>query len=52
MNDNIILTKELYDELSEMAAKYLALLQAGVEEWRGYDDAMTFFNPLTYKEEE
>lgn len=50
-DETVTISKDLYDEISEMASRYLALTRYGVEEWSGYLEAMKFFGKLTYLEE-
>ncbi len=39
--DTITLTRSLYEELTEKAVKWEALESFGVDNWHGYDEAMS-----------
>lgn len=44
--ESVIIRKKVYDELIEDQKIMIALQNAGVDNWEGYDDAMA-----TYREE-
>ena len=46
-DDHVILTKKEYDRLVDESNWYNALIQAGVDNWGGYDDAWDIYEELS-----